>query len=331
MSDEKPQNPKRPRKPRKPKSEVGDQRLETRKVKAESREPKAESKKPKAASVHQPNARTKNKPIVEEIQNVHKSEIRNPNSEIQSPEINMEVHHHPQLDHKPKPIKEYLLEGLMIFIAVMMGFIAENIREDITNREHAHQLVTQLVRDLKADTASLDYIYKGEARIFTSNNALFMLLQQPLGTVDTKKLLKLAYNSDSMYPFHATGGAIGAIKAELHLKQFSKSSMIRYFAEYEGRIELLHTMQDITLQYQHNYLEPFLTQHFSPSAIDAAFDGHEIPDTQVRNLSQNDLTQLATRMVFIKTNTRELLDYNRLLKKNAVDMLKYIRKEYGEK
>ena len=41
----------------------------------------------------------------------------------------MEVHHHPQLDHKHKPWKEYLLEGLMIFIAVMMGFIAENIRE----------------------------------------------------------------------------------------------------------------------------------------------------------------------------------------------------------
>ena len=36
---------------------------------------------------------------------------------------NMEVHHHPNLHHKRKPWKEYLLEGLMIFIAVTLGFL----------------------------------------------------------------------------------------------------------------------------------------------------------------------------------------------------------------
>ncbi len=56
----------------------------------------------------------------------------------------MEVQHHPQLEHKHKAWKEYLLEGFMIFIAVMMGFIAENIREDITNREHVKQLTTAI-------------------------------------------------------------------------------------------------------------------------------------------------------------------------------------------
>jgi hypothetical protein len=266
-----------------------------------------------------------------QARDVPKSEIRNPNSAIQvkTPEINMEVHHHPQLDHKPKPIKEYLLEGLMIFIAVMMGFIAENIREDITNREHAHQLVTQLVQDLKADTANLNFIYEGENRILKDNNALFAMLQQPIATVDAKKMLKLTTNSLSMYPFHPTGGAMGAIKAELHLKQFSNSKMIAYFANYEAHIEILHTTQDITLQYQRSYLEPFLIQHLPPSGIDSSINRREIPDTQLRNLSQNDFTEEATRMVLIKTITYQLLEYNRKLKNDAADMLKYIKKEYG--
>ena len=42
---------------------------------------------------------------------------------------NMEVHHHPQVEKKN--LKEYLLEGLMIFIAVTLGFFAENIRENV--------------------------------------------------------------------------------------------------------------------------------------------------------------------------------------------------------
>ena len=39
----------------------------------------------------------------------------------------MEVHHHPHVEKKS--FKEYILEGLMIFIAVSMGFAAESLRE----------------------------------------------------------------------------------------------------------------------------------------------------------------------------------------------------------
>src|SRR5450631_904147 len=49
---------------------------------------------------------------------------------IQPQTTDMEVHHHP--DVEKKGLKEYLLEGLMIFLAVTMGFIAENVREHIT-------------------------------------------------------------------------------------------------------------------------------------------------------------------------------------------------------
>jgi len=40
-----------------------------------------------------------------------------------------EAHHHPDILHKPKTWKEYILEFLMIFLAVTLGFVAENFRE----------------------------------------------------------------------------------------------------------------------------------------------------------------------------------------------------------
>jgi hypothetical protein len=39
----------------------------------------------------------------------------------------MEVHHHPHVEKKN--FKEYLLEGLMIFIAVTMGFFAGTFKK----------------------------------------------------------------------------------------------------------------------------------------------------------------------------------------------------------
>jgi len=247
---------------------------------------------------------------------------------IQNTPAEMEVHHHPQLDHKPKPIKEYLLEGFMIFIAVMMGFIAENIRESITNSEHVHHLTVQLAHDLKADDKQLDEIYQRETEIAKGNDTLFNLLQQPLAKVDLKKVQELAVNAHSMSVFHPSEGAINAIKNELHLKQFSNSQIINHFSTYERHIELVRTAQEINLQYQRIYLDPFLTQHFTPENLKAAFYNEPLKNAQMRNLTQEDLTQLRTNMALINVITGELLRDNGLLKRDVSDMLHYVNKQY---
>jgi hypothetical protein len=74
---------------------------------------------------------------------INKSDIQNPTSEINPlPTAHsklqtetMEVHHHPEVEKKG--LKEYLLEGLMIFLAVTMGFFAETIRENISENGKA--------------------------------------------------------------------------------------------------------------------------------------------------------------------------------------------------
>ncbi|HSZ85498.1 MAG TPA: hypothetical protein VK787_05675 [Puia sp.] len=68
----------------------------------------------------------------------------------------MEVHHHPDVHLKRKRFKEYFLEFLMIFLAVTMGFFAENIREYFSNQEKERKYVQTLYYDLKDDTAHLN-------------------------------------------------------------------------------------------------------------------------------------------------------------------------------
>src|ERR1022692_1031757 len=67
---------------------------------------------------------------------------------------NMEVHHHPDLHHEKKPWKEYFLEFLMIFLAVTMGFFAENLRETISDSGKIHEYMQSMVSDLRGDTTS---------------------------------------------------------------------------------------------------------------------------------------------------------------------------------
>lgn len=66
----------------------------------------------------------------------------------------MEVHHHSHPGKKK--FKEYLQEGFMIFIAVSMGFLAENIRELIQKHERERELVVLMRDDLKTDTSKIN-------------------------------------------------------------------------------------------------------------------------------------------------------------------------------
>jgi hypothetical protein len=68
----------------------------------------------------------------------------------------MEVYHHPHVEKKS--LKEYLLEGLMIFVAVSMGFIAENVREHLVNKEKEKTYMESMLVDLKKDTAEVSQV-----------------------------------------------------------------------------------------------------------------------------------------------------------------------------
>lgn len=102
----------------------------------------------------------------EHLQNQATNQSENPSEEItptkdtetisQNQETeNLEVHKHPHhVTHKKKWGK-YLLEFLMLFFAVFLGFIAENIREHYAENVKVKEYAQSLYDDLKVDTATI--------------------------------------------------------------------------------------------------------------------------------------------------------------------------------
>lgn len=88
----------------------------------------------------------------------------------------MEVHHHPKVEKRN--FKEYFLEFLMIFLAVTMGFFAENIREGITDTKKEKQYMLLPQQDLKKDTAALHYSIRRLNRDFSSEDSIISLFAE---------------------------------------------------------------------------------------------------------------------------------------------------------
>jgi hypothetical protein len=142
-----------------------------------------------------------------------------PQSENQT--LEMEVHHHPDLHHEKKKWKEYFLEFLMIFLAVTLGFIAENIREYISEHERAKVFAASLLRDLKEDTAQL----KPYRAYFDYASKNVDTLMQMLSTNDPKDI-----PSGKLYWFGLWGGAHRYFTAnDATFEQMKSSGSLRFF------------------------------------------------------------------------------------------------------
>jgi len=150
------------------------------------------------------------------------SEFDTTQSEVNKSEItNMEVHHHPEVEKKG--FKEYVLEGLMIFLAVMMGFMAENIREHITEHKNAGILAASLLEDMKKDTASLHSLLAFNNKKVNASDTLLGILHTPRNSWNNRKFYVAMVPLLTSLPFRSTDGTYTQMKTSGTLRYFNQS------------------------------------------------------------------------------------------------------------
>ncbi|MEJ7675975.1 MAG: hypothetical protein WKF59_25570 [Chitinophagaceae bacterium] len=90
----------------------------------------------------------------------------------------MEVHKHPHhITHKKK-WTEYLLEFFMLFLAVFLGFVAENIREISVERHREKEYIKSFAEDLDADNIYMEEQLTIFADKIKKADSLVMLIDQ---------------------------------------------------------------------------------------------------------------------------------------------------------
>jgi hypothetical protein len=85
----------------------------------------------------------------------------------------MEVHKHPHHVMHKKKWNEYLLEFFMLFLAVFLGFVAENIREHQVEKEKAKQYILSFYEDLKNDTSRINALMEYDREKINALNKMY--------------------------------------------------------------------------------------------------------------------------------------------------------------
>ena len=157
---------------------------------------------------------------------------------------NMEVHHHPDLHHKPKKWKEYFLEFLMIFLAVTMGFFAENIRENYVEHKSAREYASLLIEDLATDTVELNSDAHVLNLIITAGDSLGNLLSSDPKLIVGGKLYYYEYLSSLRWNLISHDATLQQLKSSGALRYLGDTSLIRKIMNYEESVQIIYLTQN---------------------------------------------------------------------------------------
>jgi len=157
----------------------------------------------------------------------------------------MEVHHHPDLHHKPKPWKEYLLEYIMIFLAVMTGFFAESYREHLSERSKEHEYAVSIKKDLLADTANLNIWIPANLTRAARLDTLISYLEVSGFVKDGSNMYYLARLSTRNSIFTPSDNTILEMKSSGNLRLIRSRDIINGLMNFEQSITEYNNLLDI--------------------------------------------------------------------------------------
>jgi hypothetical protein len=236
---------------------------------------------------------------------VSQPETVEPQTQDHQPQpLPMEVHHPHHLTHKKK-WTEYILEFLMLFFAVFLGFTAENIREHQIERHREHEFAQSLIRDIKIDTTNLKNAIQSNIELKRNYDSLLHLLKEA-SPANTNKLYYYFVPTTHYYPFRSTERTIKQLENSGGFRLFKNLAVSDSITSYYELVQGAADQQATWLRYFDIYHEQEY-QIFSWSEIDNMFYNRDLLLSMDKRLKLKTYEKNVLDVLFSKAYTMSMI------------------------
>lgn len=269
----------------------------------------------------------------------------------------MEVHHSHHPTHKKKKA-EYLLEFFMLFLAISLGFLAENIREEQVVKHQTISVLSQLHDELRLDTIELNNVALFHEQFDTATSFIAYYIQQ--NKMEEYKRDFYLLNNFNTYRaglFESKCVALDQLKFAGLLKNVKDDSLRNLIEMYNYSLNSLDSRTAREVAFMDKYMddlriEPFdLYKKYGDNlAFTNSVKGEIVKDVDVKCLNvKMHLSLISTfvpeNLVLKKFDTKKYLNYlfelntirnssqerqHNLAKKRATALLKQLEVVYPE-
>ena len=230
----------------------------------------------------------------------------------------MELHYHyHNLHHKKKHAKEYFLEFLMIFFAETLGFLAENLREHITNRSKEKGYIIGFIQNMQDDTANLQRIINFDNTQVKGIDCFLHLTHVDMKLdSNRKKFYFLAIrNFYSSASFTTNNATMQQLKSTGDFRLLGKDHVADSLLKYDTDIQGLSS--------QTNYYNEYFREIVS--LLDVLTDMSIYEDTSyMKNgvFTRKTLPELSKNIIQLRTLFNKVYDFKIITSSYANNMLK---------
>ena len=245
----------------------------------------------------------------------------------------MEVHHHPNLHHKPKKWKEYFLEFLMIFLAVTMGFIAESYREHVSDQTKEKEYIQSLIEDLKGDQNILSqHIIHVKSGLSMMDSMITLLNTPSLITDNTGKLYYFARLAPRLNPLSINNRTLEQLKNSGNFRLIRNLSISNKIITYYEKLSLIHLLESVN-ETEFNEYKIVAAKIFDPNVL-LRMEGNNseikriIENPPLRTTDNELLQELSVFSVYMHGTKKGIIGTDDELKIEGADLIIYLQKEY---
>ncbi len=166
----------------------------------------------------------------------------------------MEIHHHPEAGRKR--FKEYLSEGLMIFLAVTMGFFAESLRENISAKDKEKDYIVSFANNLEKDKGDLDSTIVDNQKKIKGLDSLLSLCDKDMANPANRKLIyKYAWSVSNFSVFISNDATMTQLKNSGGLQFIKHGHVADSIAKYDQEVRGIYAAETPLLRYTNNATE----------------------------------------------------------------------------
>jgi hypothetical protein len=156
----------------------------------------------------------------------------------------MEVHAHTHTERKK--LTHYLWEFFMLFLAVTLGFMVENLREHYVEHSRAKVYAKGMIKNLVSDTLELNQInYRGEFADVYLDSFLTLISHNDFNKIPTGKLYFYGLWGGYMRGFESNDATFQQMKSSGSLRYFDNVELEQLIGEYDQLLRSMHSLDEV--------------------------------------------------------------------------------------
>ncbi len=245
----------------------------------------------------------------------------------------MEVHKHPHHVTHKKKWTEYLLEFFMLFLAVFLGFIAENMREDVIEKHRERDYIVSASQDLKADIYVMDSIIKVRKLKDKMLDSLLYLLNYSNIKKNGNDIYYYARWAPRTYRFYMHDRTMQQLKNSGNWRLIQKKNVSDALETYDELNRSLNVYIEQREEALVLIMYSSLNKLFNNQVFEKMINGLSFkrPTDNPQLLSEDKmvLNEFCNQIHFLKNSNLYFINTSQTLLNNAMKALDILKKEYN--